>query len=150
MKDLTPIRVLVVALAVPQAVIGLWAVLSPRSWYDNFPGIGPALAAAEPPYNAHLITDAGAGFLATGGLLLGACLLGGPAEMRVAAIGYLLFAVPHLVYHAANPSPLLPTFNDMLNVVLLGAEVIGGVTLIVLTTHRKAREWASSRAPGSI
>src|SRR5688572_3885119 len=126
MKELTPIRVFGIALAVPQAVIGIWAVLSPRGWYDNFPGIGPALVAAEPPYNQHLITDAGAGFLATGVLLLGTCLLGGPAEIRIAAIGYLLFCAPHFVYHALNPSPLLATTNDVLNVVLLGAEVAGG------------------------
>ena len=150
MKQLTPVRVFGIALALPQAVIGIWAVLSPRGWYDSFPGIGPALVAAEPPYNAHLITDAGAGFLATGGLLLGASLLGGPVEIRVAAIGYLLFCAPHLVFHAAHPSPLLPGLNDVLNVVLLGAQVLGGATLIVLTTHRKATAWASSSASGSI
>ena len=130
----------------PQAVIGIWAVLSPRGWYDDFPGLGPALAAAEPPYNAHLITDAGAGFLATGGLLLGACLFGGRTEIRVAAVGYLLFCVPHLVWHALNPSALLTAGNDVLNVVLIGAQVLGGATLIVLTTNRKATEWASSSA----
>ncbi|KAA1429314.1 hypothetical protein [Nocardioides antri] len=143
MRSLTPTRAFGIALAVPQFVIGVWAVLSPRGWYDSFPGIGPALAAAEPPYNAHLVTDAGAGFLATGGLLLGACLLGGAAEMRVAAAGYLLFAAPHLVYHALNPSPLLDAANDVLNVILIGAQVAGAVTLIALTTHRKEPAWAS-------
>lgn len=138
MKQLTPARAFGLALAVPQAVIGLWAVLTPRGWYDDFPGLGPALAAAEPPFNAHLVTDAGAGFLATGGLLLGTCLLGGAAEIRIAAIGYLLFCAPHLAYHALNPSPLLPAVNDVLNVVLLGVEVLGGATLIVLTSQRKA------------
>jgi hypothetical protein len=143
MKEMTPARVFGIALAVPQAVIGVWAVLWPRGWYDEFPGLGPALAAAEPPFNAHLITDAGAGFLATGGLLLGACLLGGATEIRVAAIGYLLFCAPHLVYHELHPSPLLAASNDVLNVVLLGIQVAGGVTLVVLTTHRKALAWAS-------
>lgn len=143
MKPLTPTRAFGIALAVPQLVTGLWAVLSPRGWYASFPGIGPALVAAEPPYNAHLVTDAGAGFLATGALLLGACLLGGDAEMRVAAAGYLLFSAPHLVYHAFRPSPLLPAANDVLNVVLLGAEVVGSIALVVLTTHRKAAAWAS-------
>ena len=143
MKDLTPVRAFGLALALPQAVIGVWAVLTPRGWYDSFPGLGPALAAAEPPFNGHLITDAGAGFLATGGLLVGACLLGGPAEMRIAAIGYLLFCVPHLAYHAANPSPLLPAFNDVLNVVLIGAQTLGGATLILLTSPRRAVSWAS-------
>lgn len=143
MKSPTATRAFGIALAVPQLVTGLWAVLSPRGWYDSFPGLGPALAAAEPPYNPHLITDAGSGFIATGGLLLGACLLGGHAEMRVAAAGYLLFAAPHLVYHALNPSPLLAAAYDVLNVVLLGAQVVGAAALIVLTTHRKAAAWAS-------
>ncbi|GAA1535654.1 hypothetical protein [Nocardioides humi] len=143
MSNLPAVRAFGVAVAAPQAAIGAWAVLTPRGWYDDFPGIGPALAAAEPPFNAHLVTDAGAGFLATGLLLLGACLLGGLVEIRVAAIGYLLFTVPHLVYHAAHPSPLPPALNDVLNVVLLGAEAAAGLTLVVLTTHRKAVAWAS-------
>lgn len=143
MKQLTPTRAFGLAIAAPQLVIGIWALVTPRGWYDDFPGFGPALAAAEPPYNAHLVTDAGAGFLATGGLLLGACLLGGAAEMRVAAIGYLLFCAPHLAYHALNPSPLLPAANDVLTVVLLGAEVLGGAVLIVLTTHPRTAAWVS-------
>lgn len=143
MRSLTATRAFGIALAAPQLVIGVWAVLSPRGWYDTFPGVGPALVAAEPPYNAHLAGDAGAGFLATGGLLLGACLLGGDGAMRVAAAGYLLFCVPHLAYHALNPSPLLGAATDVLNVVLIGAQATGAVTLIVLTTHRKAKAWAS-------
>ncbi len=143
MKAPTPVRAFGLALAVPQTVIGLWAVLSPRGFYDTFPGIGPALVAAEPPYNAHLVTDAGAGFLATGGVLLGACLIGGLAEVRVGAAAYLLFAVPHLTWHAAHPSALLAAGNDVLNLVLLGAQAAGALTLVVLTTHRKAAAWAS-------
>lgn len=149
MTALRPLRAFGIAMALPQALVGVWAVLSPRGWYDNFPGIGPALAAAEPPFNAHLVTDAGAGFLATGGLLLGASLFGGPVEIRTAAAGYLLFCVPHLAYHAGRPSPLLPGANDALNVVLLTTQVVGGVTLVVLTTHRKATAWASSSGSGT-
>ncbi len=89
------------------------------------------------------MTDAAAGFLATGGLLLLACLHGGQVEIRAGAVAYLLFGVPHLIYHAAHPSPLLPAFNDALNVVLIGAQVLGGTVLILLTTHRKAIAWAS-------
>ncbi|MFC7503752.1 hypothetical protein ACOACQ_21210 [Nocardioides sp. CPCC 206347] len=139
----TPVRAFGIVLAVPQTVIGVWASLSPRGWFDNFPGLGPALVAAEPPYNQHLVTDAGAGFLAIGLLLLGACVFGGAPEIRMAAIAHLIFSVPHLMYHAAHPSPLLPAVNDVLNVVLLGAEVAAGLVLIVLTTHRKAMAWAS-------
>lgn len=92
----TPVRAFGIVLAVPQTVIGVWASLSPRGWFDNFPGLGPALVAAEPPYNQHLVTDAGAGFLAIGLLLLGACVFGGAAEIRMAAIAHLILSVPHL------------------------------------------------------
>ncbi len=57
---------LALALAPAQLVTGLWAVLAPLAWFDDFPGLGPSLIAADPPYNQHLATDAGAGFLATG------------------------------------------------------------------------------------
>lgn len=143
MRQLTPARWFGIALAVPQVVIGVWAIAFPRGWYDDFPGIGPALVAAEPPFNEHLVTDAAAGFLAIGALLLGACLWGGEGEMRFAAIGYLIWSAPHFAYHALHPSPLLETFNDVLNGVLLGIEVLGSATLILLTTHRKAMAWAS-------
>ena len=44
-----------------QRAAGLWAVLAPERWYDDFPGFDPRLVSAEPPYNAHLVTDAGPG-----------------------------------------------------------------------------------------
>lgn len=143
MRSSAPVRAFGLALALPQAVIGVWASLSPRGWFDSFPGIGPALAAAEPPFNPHLVTDAAAGFLATGGLLLLACLHGGQVEIRMGAVAYLLFCVPHLIYHAAHPSPLLPALNDALNVVLIGTQAAGALALVLLTTHRKAIAWAS-------
>lgn len=143
MRSSAPVRAFGIALALPQLVVGVWATLSPRGWFDDFPGFGPALAAAEPPFNPHLVTDAGAGFLATGGLLLIACLHGGRAEVRMGAVAYLLFSVPHLVFHVAHPSPRLAAFNDALNVVLIGTQALGALVLILLTTHRKAIAWAS-------
>ena len=50
---------MVVTLAVPQLVTGLWAVIATRNWFERFPGVDPRLVAAEPPFNAHLATDAG-------------------------------------------------------------------------------------------
>lgn len=137
MKDPGPARALALALALPQLVVGLWAVLAPRSWYDDFPGVGPALAAAEPPFNRHLTTDAGAGFLAIGVLLAVAAWTADRAHLRLAAVGYLVFGVPHLIYHAAHPSPLLPASSDVLNVVLLSAEALAAVVLFLIAPPRK-------------
>jgi hypothetical protein len=106
-------------LAAPQLLIGLWAVLAPRNWYETFPGIDPRLVAAEPPFNAHLATDAGAGFLATGIALAVAAVWGHRAAIQIALIAYAAFALPHLVYHAAHPAPLLTNGEDFLNVATL-------------------------------
>ena len=42
----------------------------PRRCCPRFPGWDPRLVAAEPPFNEHLAGDAGAGFLATGAIVL--------------------------------------------------------------------------------
>ena len=50
--------------------IGVWATFATRSFYDDFPGLGRRWVAGDGPYNAHLASDAGLGFLAVGVVLL--------------------------------------------------------------------------------
>jgi hypothetical protein len=111
-------------LAGPQLVVGVWAVAAPRSWFDSFPGLDPRLVAAEPPFNAHLATDAGAGFLATAAGLLVAAALARRTAAYVALAAYAAFAVPHVLYHAVNPAPGLTGGEDALNVVVLASGVV--------------------------
>lgn len=113
------VRLGLVALAVPQLVTGTWALVDASHWFDHFPGFDPRLAAAEPPFNAHLATDAGAGFLATGVVLLLAARWGDRRSVVLSLVGYATFAVPHLVYHAANPAPGLSRAEDAVNVLVL-------------------------------
>lgn len=133
--DLVPhwIRLALVALGVPNVATGTWAILSPQVWFDRFPGFDPRLVAAEPPFNAHLATDAGAGFLATGGILLLAAWSGDRRSARLALAGFGLFALPHAAYHALNPAPGLTGAEDVQNVVLLAFSVaVTGALLVVL------------------
>ena len=120
---------MVVALAAPQLVVGLWAVLAPRSWFDSFPGLDPRLVAAEPPFNAHLATDAGAGFLATGIALLVAALIARRGAVYVSLATYAAFAVPHALYHAINPAPGLTGGEDLLNVLVLASGIVMAAVL---------------------
>lgn len=112
---------MVVVLAVPQLAIGLWAVLAPASWFESFPGIDPRLVAAEPPFNAHLATDAGAGFLAIGVALAVAAVWGQRRVVQLALATCLAFTVPHTIYHATNPAPGLTAGEDLLNVLVLAS-----------------------------
>jgi hypothetical protein len=113
-----------VTLAAPQLLIGLWAVTAPGNWFRNFPGFDPRLVAAEPPYNHHLASDAGAGFFATGIVLLVAAIWGNRASVLTALLAYAAFTVPHVLYHATNPADALTGFEDVTNVLALGSGLI--------------------------
>jgi hypothetical protein len=123
------VRIGLVALAVPQAITGLWAILDPSGWFTDFPGFDPRLVAAEPPSNSHLATDAGAGFLATAVALSLAAWWAERRTVLLALATYLAFAVPHLAYHAANPAPGLSDAEDLRNVATL---IIATVIPVVL------------------
>jgi len=132
MDDLVPrwVRIgLGVALAPAQLLTGLWAICKPRSWFDDFPGLGPALVAAEPPFNAHLATDAGGGFLATGVALAAAAVLARRSAVCVALLAYLSLAVPHLGYHASNPAAGLSSTAQAVNLAMLSSGVAMAVLL---------------------
>ena len=124
------VRIGVLALlAVPQLVIGTWAVLAPESWFDSFPGFDPRLVAADPPYNAHLATDAGAGFLATGLALAVAAVWGRRSGVIIALVAYAGFSVPHVLFHALNPAPGLTGSEDVLNVLVLVSGLVFAAVL---------------------
>jgi hypothetical protein len=132
------VRVGLIALGLPNALAGLWAVLAPQGWYDDFPGWDPRLVSAEPPFNAHLVTDAGAGLLASGAVLLVAAWLADRRSTAVAIVAFLAFAVPHALYHWTNPSPGLTSAQDAQNVVTLVFSCAAGVVLLIGSTRGRA------------
>ncbi len=129
------IRVLLVVLAVPNLFAGLWALISPQGWYDNFPGYSPALISAYPPFNEHLTVDGGAGLVATGmAALVGAIWM--RREVIIAGMIILLSAmIPHTLFHTFSPSDELTTsegitaagslgFSVAIAVYVLGRQII--------------------------
>lgn len=133
MNDTTPaprwVRLAMVALGVPNALAGLWAVLSPQGWFDDFPGWDPRLVAAEPPFNEHLATDAGAGLLASGVLVLAAAWIASRAAARLALFGYGAFAIPHAAWHVFNPSDNLSGADEIQSI---GSVVFAAVATVGL------------------
>ncbi len=129
------LRVLMLLLAIPNVVTGLWAVASPQHWYDNFPGWAPQLVAALPPYNEHLATDAGAGLLATGVVMGLAAVWLRRDVIITAAFGYLVFSLPHFVWHLTNPSDALTTSENTVNDVSLAAAVVGAGVVLMWQWH---------------
>lgn len=137
----------IVTMAVPQLVIGLWAYLAPESWFDSFPGFDPRLVAAIPPYNEHLAADAGAGFLATGIALLVAAIWADRVGVRVALVAFAAFTLPHVLYHAAHPADLLSGVEDVVNVLALGSTlVLAAVFAYGTGDHPSLRRAEASRS----
>jgi hypothetical protein len=88
-----------IVLAFPSAVIAVWGLISPRGFYDSFPGAGRHWVSALPPYNEHLLRDFAAASLAIVIFLVGAAIVLERRTIQVAVIAFLAYSLPHLGYH---------------------------------------------------
>jgi uncharacterized membrane protein len=93
-------RVLLGFLALTEAVIGVWALFAPASFYRSFPGVGHAWVSLLPPYNEHLITGVGELSLALAVVLAAAAATGQWLISVVAIAAFAVYAVPHMIFHS--------------------------------------------------
>lgn len=132
------VRIGLVALGIPNALAGLWAVLSPEGWFEDFPGWDPRLVAAELPFNAHLATDAGAGLFASGFVLIAAAWLADRRSVQLAVVAFLAFAIPHTGYHVLNDAPGLTDSENLQNAMTLAFTIVAAGVLFVGSTRQRA------------
>jgi hypothetical protein len=104
MRD-TVLRIGLAVLAVPALIIGFWAAFAPRSFYDDFPGLGRTWVAPDGPFNEHLVRDVGELNLALAVVTVVALVVLGPVLVRAVLAGWLVYSVPHLVYHLRHMQP---------------------------------------------
>jgi len=110
-------------LAVTPLFGGLWALAFPRAFYDGFPLPGSGWVSTLGPYNEHLVRDYGALNLAMAVLLLAAGVLLERRLAQVALAAWLVFEVPHFVFHVGQTHH----FSAVSNLAQLG-----GLALLVL------------------
>ncbi len=111
-------------------VLGLWATLAPRAFYDDFPGLGRHWIDVDGPYNEHLIRDIGELWLGVAAVALVALVSGGPLVTRLVGLVVVTFSAPHLVYHLATPEPA-GTTDRLLSLGGLAAAVVAGALVAV-------------------
>lgn len=109
---------------------GLWQQAFPRSFYDDFPGLGMHWVDVDGPYNEHLLRDVGQFNVAFGVLALTALLIGGVWLARVTGMAAVVASVPHQIYHSAHVD-VLPTLGEQ--VLQTAALSVVSVTAIALT-----------------
>jgi AhpD family alkylhydroperoxidase len=127
------IRVALLVLAIPQLGIGVWAVASPSGWFETFPGAGNNWLPLYGPYSEHLAVDVGTAFLAIGVMLALAAVWMDRRLIIAAAIAYLVYQVPHTIFHL-GADDVLPAGDQLANgiglvlAVLLPPGIILGAT----------------------
>ena len=96
------IRIALGYLAFVSLEVGVWAQFAPRSFYDNFPGLGRAWVRVDGPFNEHLVRDVGGLNLALAAVLIAAIITLSRPMIITASVASLLSGIPHLVYHIIN------------------------------------------------
>ena len=123
-------RIGLAAFAAIELVLGIWTALFPRSFYNDVPTVN-----LTPPYSEHLMRDFGLATLALA-VVLGAAAIWPTTKFAIVAlIAYLVFALPHLVFHAEHVDRATGVEAVVL-LSLLGASVIGPLVLIAIAIGR--------------
>ncbi len=91
-----------VVIAAGSLVVGVWAQGFPRSFYDDFPGMGRVWVAVDGPFNEHLVRDVGGLNLGLAFVAILALVTSSTLVARAAGGAALLFGGPHLLYHALH------------------------------------------------
>jgi hypothetical protein len=130
------VRVLFGILAVLQGVIGVWALLAPKSFYSSFPIAGHAWVSLLPPYNEHLTRDVGELSLALTVVLGAAALTGRRLLSVVALVAVAVYAVPHAIFHVLHLEGF-PASDAAAQSIGIGLQlVVIGILAWLLWRHR--------------
>lgn len=114
--------------------IGVWALAAPRSFYDDFPGLGRAWVSVDGPFNEHLIRDVGALNVALAALFIAAFVRLSRELVTMAGVLALAWGVPHALYHLVNTDGLGASDLAVSLLGLILFAVLGGA-LIFLASH---------------
>jgi hypothetical protein len=124
-------RVGLVLVAVAQAEIGIWGLVAPRSFFDNYPGAGHHWVSELGVYNQHLVRDFAAAELGFAVLLIGAAIWFGRTVVLIAGTAFLTATIPHFAYHLTTTGSF-STADDVASLggFVLEIAVVAGAMLI--------------------
>jgi hypothetical protein len=124
------LRVGIWFLAFTELAVGVVATLTPRIFYDHVPGVSFAS-----PYSEHLMRDVGAMSLALGAVILAAAITMQLLIIRTSLLAYLVFAVPHLLFHITHHQHY-PTAVAIIETTGLVVAVLIPVVLLALAREQ--------------
>ena len=120
-------------LAASAALVGPWALLAPRSFYDSFPGAGFAWVSLLPPYNEHLVRDVGGLYTGFVILFIWCAVTLDHRLMQAALVGWSFSAIPHLLFHLFNGENFDATDKFFQNGSLIALAVVPILILVSIS-----------------
>jgi hypothetical protein len=144
------LRIGLAILAVPSLVIGVWAAFAPQSFYDDFPGLGRVWVSPDGPYNEHLVRDVGELNLALAVVTVIALAALTPILVRAVLAGWIVYSVPHLVYHLRHLDPFASDDQVSLIASLAFVPVLAVVLLVIELRAGEAPRVEDASAPVQI
>jgi hypothetical protein len=137
MRDTTT-RVLLIVIAAGNALVGFWASVAPRSFFDEFPGAGRHWVAVDGPFNEHLVRDVGVLNLALMAVVIAALVRPARYLLQVVGGAELIYSLPHFLYHLTHLDPYGTT--DTVGLMSsLGVSVIAPILLLVRSSRASDR-----------
>ena len=130
------LRAGLLVLAAAGLVVGIWALLAPKSLYDDFPVGGRSWPSELPPYSEHLVRDVGGLNLALAVLLIFAAIVLERRLVQAASVVALVVAVPHVVFHVAHIEEF-STGNQVSGGVAITLSVAIPLVLLLLASVRQ-------------
>lgn len=137
------VRSWTIAVGITTLLQRVWAFLWPMRFYDDFPVPEAGWVSTLGPYNEHLARDFGSALAGLGVIAVLAGLSNSRSAVRGAMTGFVLFGVPHLVYH-------LTTFDEfsvasaVTQLAALVLFVAVPALLLAATRHHETTKEASS------
>jgi hypothetical protein len=137
--SMTVRRLLLWVTAAIGAYVGLWASFWPASFYDSFPGLGRIWVAVDGPFNEHLIRDVGGLYLGLAVASAAATFSSSPDAGRVIGVAWVVFGLPHLIYHASQFGQM-SLVDAVGNAITLGGSLILGIVLLLPGPPARVRQ----------
>jgi hypothetical protein len=122
--------------AAGNAEVGIWGTVSPRSFFDTYPGFGHHWVSELGQYNEHLVRDYCAAEIGFAVLLAIAAWLFTRNVVLVAGAGFLAGTLPHFAYHLTTTE----SFKTADNVASLGSFALEMAVVVAVMVFISRRE----------
>ena len=125
-------RAVLLVATLANGVIGVWATVSPRGWFDHFPGFGKVWVAVDGPFNEHLVRDVAAWSLGLAILTMAAAWSLERRLVLVAGVALAVQSTLHAQYHLSSGNPFDSTSEQVQSVSgIVVLAVAGAVTALL-------------------